>query len=75
MFPDKKTGYIAIEYDDCQFIRPDRKEIDIENIDVCLHIAQIKDTKQPKYKCACFPSKSGLNIKAWEYHLSGYLDK
>ena len=52
---------VTIEYDDVQFIGLDRQEIDIENIDVCLCIAQIiKDTKQPNYKCARFPIKSGL---------------
>ena len=76
LFPDKKTGYIALEYDDAQFIGPDREEIDVDNIDACLQIVSIiKDTKQPNYKCARFHIKSGLNIKACEYHLDGYPDK
>ena len=76
LFPDKKTGYISLEYDDDQFVGPDRDEIDVDNIDTCLRIASvIKGTNQPNYKCARFPIKSGLNIRAWEYHLDGYPDK
>ena len=72
----KKTGYIALEYGDDPFIGPDREEIDIDNIDTCLRIANIiKDTNQPNYKCARFPIKSGFNIKAWDHHLVGYPDK
>ena len=76
LFSDKKTGYIALESDDIPFIRPDRKDIDVDNIDICLRIGHIiRDTKQPNCKCARLPIKSCLNIKAWEYHLSDYPDK
>ena len=76
LFPEKKTGYIALEYNDDPFIGPDREEIDIDNIDTCLRIANIiKNTNQPNYKCARFPIKSGLNIKAWDQHLMDYPDK
>ena len=36
LFSDKKTGYIALEYDDVQFIGPDREEIDVDSIDTCI---------------------------------------
>ena len=53
LFPDKKTGFIALEYNDVQFITPDMEEVDTDNIDTYLKVPHIiRDTKKPTYKCA-----------------------
>ena len=75
-FPDKKTGFIALERDNFEFIGPDRQEVCIDSIDKCLKISRIiRDTNEPNYKIARFPLKSGLNLRAWEDRLSDYPDK
>ena len=40
-FPDKRSGYIALQRNNFQFIGPDRDEIMIDSIEKCLEIAQI----------------------------------
>ena len=52
-FPDKKTGFIALERDNFEFIGPDREEVCIHSIDKCLKISRIiRDTNEPNYKIA-----------------------
>ena len=52
-FPDKRTGFIALQQDNFKFIGPDRQEVCIDSIDKCLNISRIiRNTNEPNYKVA-----------------------
>ena len=75
-FPQKLTGYLALQSTDFEFIGPDRQAVQITDTSDYLRIARIvKETNVSNYKGACIPIQSGLNHEAWEFHLLGYPDK
>ena len=75
-YPDKRIGYLNQAPTDFSFIGADREPIEINSIDKLLHVADIiLDTGVPNYQMARIPIKSGLNMEAWERHLSDYADK
>ena len=74
--PDKSYGHITLSDENFCFIGPDRVVCDITDSNQYLHIAEtIRRTGVPNYKGARIPLKSGLNLEAWEYHLSDYPNK
>ena len=73
---DKKIGYLTQVQTDFSFIRPDRKPVELDSIDMLLNIADIiRHTGQPNYRCARIPIRSGLQVEAWEKYLKDYSDK
>ena len=51
-FPDKRTGFIALQQDNFEFIGPDRQEV---CIDKCLNISRIiRNTNEPTTKLLDF---------------------
>ena len=74
--PNKSHGHLTFKAEHFEFIGPDRKPMEVNNIHEYLKIAQaIKSTGVPNYKLARIPIKSDLNLDAWEYHLQDYPDK
>ena len=75
-YPDKRIGYLNQAPNDFSFTGPDREPIDINSIDKLLYVADIiLGTGVPNYRMARIPIKFGLNVEAWEHHLSDYADK
>ena len=67
---------MAQENTDFDFIGPDRQPVAITTLPQLLDIADIiRSTGFPNYKVARIPISSGLNVKAWEFHLKHYSDK
>ena len=72
-FPSKSHGHITLSDDNFTFIGPDRAVCDITDSNQYLRIAEtIRQTGLPNYRGARIPIKSGLNLEAWERHLSDY---
>ena len=71
--PDKTRGFLFQDPGDFLFTGPDRDFVDINSIDMCIHIAEIiKSTGQPNYRQARFLISSGFNLQAWEHYLQHY---
>ena len=75
-YPDKDRGYIALQPTDFRFIGPDRLGIDTSNLDLYLKVAgTVRQSGLPNYRQVRIPINSGLNIQAWQHHLSDYGDQ
>ena len=75
-FPNKSHGHLTIKAAPFQFIGPDRRPVEVDNIHESLSIAQvIKSTGVSNYELARIPIKSDLNLDAWEHYLLDYPDK
>ena len=71
VIPHKTRGFLNHETKKFKFIGPDRQPVKIQTIDQCINLAQIiRATGKPNYVSARIPLVSGLNIDAWEFHVS-----
>ena len=73
-FPQKSVGFIALDSTNIEFIGPDNRAVQLNDLDQCMIVDKvIRDKGGPSYRGVISPS-ADFNIKAWEYHLREYPD-